>query len=313
MRNCTEVRWRRSFYGEVGVGAAGWKNGKAFGLVGVVLVILVQGCSSGGMAQSGGGGGAEGPSMQGAAGGAQVAAVGEARPVTEVVEGFDRMVVKTAELGLRVENVRGSAAEAREVSARFGGDVLNSQVYGGSGHVSADLALSVPSGEFEEALDELRGLGDRVTTDSVEGQDVTEEFVDLESRERNLLAAEESLLTLYEKAESVDDTLEVEQELTDIRGEIEQVQGRIRYLERRTSSSEIVLHLEPVTSAAPQKAWSATLVAARAWDASLLVLQTAATAIISAVVFSWWLSPALVVAGLIWWRRNRPAPSDTSS
>ena len=36
--------------------------------------------------------------------------------------------------------------------------------------VSADLVISVPSGEFEEALDELRGIGDRVTTDSVEGR-----------------------------------------------------------------------------------------------------------------------------------------------
>lgn len=292
------------------MGVAGWKNCKAPGLVGVVLLLalFVQGCGGGSNGSQGGM--ALDSSVDEAAGGAEAAAVGEAQPVTEAVEGFDRLVIKTAELGLRAEDVRDSAAEAREVSARFGGEVLSSQVYGGSGPVSADLVISVPSGEFEEALDELRELGDRVTSDTVEGQDVTEEFVDLESRERNLLAAEESLLTLYEKAKSVDDTLEVEQELTDIRGQIEQVQGRIQYLERRTSSSEIVLHLEPVTSAAPQQAWNPSLVAARAWDASLLVLQTSATAIISAVVFCWWLFPALV-AGLIWWRRSRPAPSDT--
>jgi hypothetical protein len=87
----------------------------------------------------------------------------------------------------------------------------------------------------------------------VEGQDVTEEFVDLESRERNLLAAEESLLELYDRAESVEDTLTVERELTDIRGQIEEVQGRIQYLERRTATSEIVLHLEPVATAPPER------------------------------------------------------------
>jgi hypothetical protein len=43
-------------------------------------------------------------------------------------------------------------------------------------------------------LDELRSLGEKVTTDSISGQDVTEEYVDLKSRERNLRATEESLL-----------------------------------------------------------------------------------------------------------------------
>ena len=64
---------------------------------------------------------------------------------------------------------------------------------------SADLVRSVPSPEFEATLDELRRLGEEVTTDSVRGEDVTEEFVDLQSRERNLLAVEEGLLKLYDR------------------------------------------------------------------------------------------------------------------
>ncbi len=241
--------------------------------------------------------------MEDAASGAEMAVVQESGAVTEQV--FDRMVVKTAELGVRAEDVRGSAEEARRVAERFGGEILSSRVYAGSGPVSADLVLSVPSGEFEVALDELRGLVTRVTTDTVEGQDVTEEFVDLESRERNLLAAEESLLTLYDRAESVEDTLTVERELTDIRGQIEEVQGRIQYLERRTATSEIILRLEPIPHAPPpQQAWSPSSVAARAWDASLGVLQGAATAFIAAVVFCWWLVPPAVV-GLMLWRRSR--------
>jgi hypothetical protein len=41
-----------------------------------------------------------------------------------------------------------------------------------------NLVLSVPSDRFGAALDELRGLGEEVTTDTISGQDVTEEFVD---------------------------------------------------------------------------------------------------------------------------------------
>ena len=60
----------------------------------------------------------------------------------------------------------------------------------------ADLILSVPSDRFEDALDELRGLGEEVATDTVSEQDVTEEYVDPQSCERNLLAADQSLLDL---------------------------------------------------------------------------------------------------------------------
>jgi hypothetical protein len=216
---------------------------------------------------------------------------------------LDRKIVKTAELGIRAEDVRESAAQAQQVAAQFGGSVLSSQIDGGDGSTSAALVLSVPSPEFEKALDELRGIGKEVTTDTVSGEDVTEEFVDLESRERNLLAAEQSLLKLYDRAQSVNDALSIERELTNIRGQIEQVQGRMQYLEERTAYSQISLNIQPVARPTPPSAWSPAHVVSRAWDASLGVLQALATVVLSAIVFGWWLAPALVV-GFVWWRRR---------
>jgi hypothetical protein len=131
---------------------------------------------------------------------------------------FGRKVVKTAELGLLSEEVRRSAARAQQVAATAGGTILSSQVYRSDDSVTADLVLSVPSGEFERVLDELRSLGEKVTTDSISGQDVTEEYVDLKSRERNLRATEESLLRLYDRAENVDEALSIQHELTTVRG-----------------------------------------------------------------------------------------------
>ena len=228
---------------------------------------------------------------------------------------FGRKVVKTANLGLRSEEVRQSAARAQQVAATAGGTVLSSQVYRNDGSVTADLVLSVPSEEFERVLDELRGLGEKVTTDSISGQDVTEEYVDLESRERNLRATEESLLRLYDRAENVEEALSIQRELTTVRGEIELVQGRIKYLDQRSAYSQITLNIQPVTSPPPPKpTWDPGEVVEQAWDASLAVLQVIATAIISAVVFGWWLVPVLV-GGLLWWRRrnrgSRPAATES--
>ncbi len=229
-------------------------------------------------------------------------------PEGQDAQDFDRRVIRNAELGIRAEDVRRAAAEAQQVTAQFGGSVVvSSEINQGDDSVSADLVLSVPSERFEEALDELRELGTEVTTDTVEGEDVTEEFVDLESRERNLLAAEESLIELYDQSESVNDTLTVLRELTRIRDQTERVQGRIEYLEQRTDFSQITLDIQPAAGAAGSRpAWDPAGVAARAWNASLLVLQAVATAVISIVAFGWWLVPVLLV-GLVWWWRRRRA------
>jgi hypothetical protein len=228
---------------------------------------------------------------------------------------FGRKIVKTADLGLRSEEVRESTAQAQQLAASAGGTVLSSQVYGSDDSVTAQLVLSVPSEEFERVLDEFRNLGEKVTTDSVSGQDVTEEYVDLQSRERNLRATEESLLRLYDRAENVEEALSIQRELTTVRGEIELVQGRIKYLDQRSAYSQITLNIQPVTGPPPPKpTWDPGEVVERAWDASLAVLQVMATAIISAVVFGWWLAPVLI-GGLLWWRRrnrgSRPAATES--
>ena len=297
----------------------------------LLLALILSACGGGGGEASSGGGGGEvmmedeaesradvpqsgGGSMMPSSGGGEFAAAEAGTSDDLSAPGdFDRKIVKTAELGVRAEHVRDAAASAQQVAAGYGGSVLSSRIEGGDGSVSADLVLLVPSPEFEAVIDELRGLGKEVTTDTVRGEDVTEEFVDLESRERNLLAAEASLLELYDRAESVSAALSIERELTTIRGEIELVQGRIQYLEDRTSSSRISLSIQPVLRAKPQpSAWSPARVVAQAWNASLGVLQALATAILAALVFGWWLAP-LLVAGFVWWRRRARHPAATGS
>ena len=241
------------------------------------------------------------------AGGATPGRAGTAQDVSETVvppDDFDRKIVKTAELGVASEDVRGEAAAAQRVASRFGGTIVSAQTYRSGETLYADLILSVPSEHFEDALDELRGLGEEVTTDTVSGQDVTEEYVDLRSRERNLLAAEQSLLDLYNRAGDVQDALSIQSELTAVRGQIEQVQGRMQYLEQSSDMSQISLNIQPVSSPPePPPAWDPALEVVRAWNASLAVLQGLAAAVISTLVFGWWIIPPLALAA--WWLRRR--------
>ena len=229
--------------------------------------------------------------------GTEFAATGDNFSGSGIAQDYNRKIVKTAEIGMRADDVRRDAA-------RFGGSIISPQTYRAGNSVYADLLIPVPSGHFEKALDELRGPGEEATTDTISGEDVAEEYVDLQSRERNLLAAEQTLLDLYDRAEDVQDALLVGRELADVRGHIEQVQGRIQYLKQRSDFAQISLSIRPVASPPkPAPAWDPTLVEARAWTASLAVLQTLATAILSTLVFGWWLAPLFLTGA--WWLRRR--------
>ncbi len=235
---------------------------------------------------------------------------------------FDRLVIRTGALSLQVEDVLRAASKVQQVAAANGGYVSNGSTREDEGVSYSEITITVPAESFDKTFEQLRGLGELVT-DSIESQDVTEELVDLQSRQRNLEATEKSMLTLLERANTVGEVLNVQRELTTIQGQLEQVKGRIKYLSSRTSMSSITVTLSPLPGALstptpePLPRWSAIDVAVRAWNASLRTLQAVATVVISVAVFTWWLLP-LLLGGLLWYRRSvgfrrGTRPSQTAS
>ena len=109
-----------------------------------------------------------------------------------------------------------------------------------------DITFRVPSNRFEDALNGVQGMAKKVLSRSLGGEDVTAEYVDLESRMRNLEATRDRLLTLLQKADKVEDALAVNQALTDVQGQIEQAKGRMEYLQKSSALSTISVSLRPV-------------------------------------------------------------------
>lgn len=235
---------------------------------------------------------------------------------------FDRLVIRTGALSLQVEDVLRGASQVQQVATTNGGYVSNGSTREDEGVSYSELTITIPAQSFDKAFEQLRGLGELVS-DSTQSQDVTEEFVDLQSRQRNLEATEKSILTLLDRANSVGEVLNVQRELTTVQGQLEQVKGRIKYLSSRTTMSSITVTLSPLPGALftpkPESLprWSVVEVAVRAWNASLRALQGVATVVISVAVFAWWLLP-LLVGGLLWYRRGsgirrRTRPGQTAS
>ena len=156
----------------------------------------------------------------------------------------ERMVIKTANMALVVEDVTTSLQQITNLAAVNGGYVINSDIREDQSRLYASISFRVDAAKFNDTLQSLRNLAVDVRSESTSGQDVTEEYVDLDAQLRNLETSVEQLLELKKKAGTVADLLEVQRELTNTEGQINQIKGRMQYLEQSSDLSSIYASLE---------------------------------------------------------------------
>jgi hypothetical protein len=227
-------------------------------LVFIVLVVLaavaVAGCSSGGE-EGGGAAGVTGDFGAGA-GAARSAVAGEVTGADKALPSSQRNVSGVPEIGpqivqtssVRLSVQRGrfdeTVDEARSIAAGLAGFVVSSSASQGSAQrlVRGTLVLRIPARNYAEAMKALASLG-RVEARRENGQDVSQEYVDLRARTRQLQAVESQLLELLDRANTVGAALAVQQQLSQVQLDLEQARGRLQYLDDQVAFSTISLDL----------------------------------------------------------------------
>jgi hypothetical protein len=153
-------------------------------------------------------------------------------------------IIKTGNLSLEVSSARDSAEKVGAEATKRGGFVQSSNTSEDqNGNIYGNVTVRVPSDKFEETMSAMKALAIRVSTDSVNGEDVTEQYTDIEARLRNAKAQETQYLAILEKAETVQDILSVQQYLSGVRYEIESLEGQLKYLGNKTDYSTINVSL----------------------------------------------------------------------
>lgn len=194
--------------------------------------------------------------------------------------------------------------QAQAIAEQFGGYVTSSNAERVKGELaSGTVTIRVPEKKFLSAINQVKKLG-KVNKAEIKGEDVTEEYVDLESRLRNYKAQEKALLELMNRAQTVADTLAVQTELTKVQEQIETITGRLNYLQNRVDFSTITITIEEPGAVVPtSEEWGfvdALRTAARAFigtiNGIIIVLGALAPIIILGVIV-WYL--------IRWWLRGR--------
>lgn len=160
-------------------------------------------------------------------------------------QAIERKIIKNGELELELDKPADAYNQISSLASSYGGFVVTSesQQMGVAG-VRMTVVVRVPAAKFETALKDIRALGARVLREKVAGQDVTDQFIDLEARLKAKKILEEQFFEILKKATKVSDMLEVQNSLNQVRTEIEQLEGQLRFLDNQSSLSTITIILQ---------------------------------------------------------------------
>jgi len=230
---------------------------------------------------------------------------GQADPQGEQTRAVDqRKIIYNADVDLVVDDFKGVPGKVQTLVKKHGGFVAGSSVRGSEGEPrTGTWTLRIPSANYDafvagsEALGQVRS----VTTDT---REVTSEYVDLESRIKNLKTEEARLNKhLQESTGKLDDILKVEREISRVRGEIERHQGRLNVLKDLTSLSTVTLTIEEIKDYVPEPTEEpgfGTKVA-RTWGGSLGALGDFLTNLsLGIVALAPWLVILLPLGAVCW-------------
>jgi hypothetical protein len=157
----------------------------------------------------------------------------------------DRMVIYTANLSIRVKSYQDTLNLVQQQLTSSNGYIVESNSYstGEDESLEGTITVRVPQDKFDSFLQSVENESTKVVDRSISGQDVTEEYVDLESRITSKKVVEKRLLDFMEKAEKTEDLLKISADLAVVQEEIEQIKGRMNYLNNKVDLATVTIHV----------------------------------------------------------------------
>ena len=169
-------------------------------------------------------------------------------PESQAVQPQERLVIENADLAIVVKDPKARMAEINALANEMGGYVVSSNLYQsftslGLEVPEASIVIRVPAERLDEALAQIKEGAVDVPRENRSGQDVTNQYVDLQAQLRAKEAAEQKLLEIMDQAVRAEDVLAIYLQVQNVQTEIEQLKGQIKYLEESAALSSISVQL----------------------------------------------------------------------
>jgi hypothetical protein len=177
--------------------------------------------------------------------GASVMPVPTVAPANQVPgTGIETKIIKTAQITLEVSDVSAAVDSLKIVATQNGGYLSSSNMQKNyNNRVTATVVIRVPQSSFESVMERVKASG-TIKSASTQGQDVTEEYIDLTARKTAYQNQLDAYNRIMAKSDKVEDILKVQQQIERVQVELDRIEGRMRYLNSRIDLSTITVNLQ---------------------------------------------------------------------
>ncbi len=240
-------------------------------------------------------------------------------PASASTPNISRKVTKTGNLSILVDTAETAVQNIQAIAESVAGYVSDSTLYEVTPGVKAGaITIRVPADKFDQTINRVKDLAVKVESENINANDVTEQFIDLEARLKNLEAQEAQYLDILKKASEVEDVLKITNQLNQVRQQIDSWQGQLKYLNDQIDLSTITVNL---TAEKEVQIWGLNwrpiTVVKQAVRSLLNGLVSYVNIIIAVAIYLpvilVWVITFLVVAWIFWtvvkWLKNRTKPT----
>jgi len=175
----------------------------------------------------------------------------------------NRLVITNSYLSLQVPKVAAVQKQVIKKAEELGGYMVNSSIENPSDVASATVTVRIPSKQLENALQYYRSLSIKVISENLQGDDVTDQYVDFAAQLKTYEKTKTIFEQMLDKATNIQDILEVQREIINVQSSIDSIKGQMDYLKKNAEMAKITLYLstdELALPYAPTDTWRPSVI-----------------------------------------------------
>lgn len=204
---------------------------------------------------------------------------------------LERLIIRTTNLRIVANNVNQLMQQINQLANRFHGYVGNSQLVQANLNnrdTTASISIRVPAKEMEEIIIQLKSLASKVEQEDTSGEDITDKYVDLGSKIKNLQVSKAQLTLIMARAKNPEDVLNIQNQLSNTQRQLDDLEGAKNYFDQSVNYSLINIQLNTIPNpiiTSPTKHWQITKVIKSSYYNLVIQMEYMSDAVISFIIY----------------------------
>jgi len=218
--------------------------------------------------------------------------------------GIETRIIKTGTATIEVKDVTASVDALKALAVQKGGYISSSSIQKNTkNRLYATAVLRVPQAQFEPTMEGVKAVG-TIKSVSTSGQDVTEEYVDLQAQKTSYQNQLAQYNAIMKKADKIEDVIKIQAQINQVQTALDRIEGRMRYLDSRIDLSTITVNLQEPEPVGGETGHS-FITAINEGIAGFLGMIDAL------IILFFTFLPLIIIGGAAWgvyrWRKNKNA------